>query len=295
MIKLMHKIKTVFNKHPEEEQVFEALEDIMEEREERGEEMLINPDELSLLKNLFKLRDIRANQIMIPRIDITGIELNADLAELKQLMIRDKFTRLPVYEKNLDNIVGIVHAKDMLCALFEGKSLDLKELMTTSVLFVPPAMRALDLLRELQEKRTQMAVVIDEFGGTDGLITLEDLLEEIVGEIEDEHDALDKSLTLERIGKDVIVADARVYVDELEKIIGPFMTPVERDEDVDTIGGLIFHAAGRLPNPGEVIKHPSGLKFQVLEVDARHIKKVKITNFAAIEIENQTAKKKKSK
>ena len=125
--------------------------------------------------------------------------------------------------------------------------------------------------------------------------TLEDLLEEIVGEIEDEHDALDKSLTLERIGKDVIVADARVYVDELEKIIGPFLSPQERDEDVDTIGGLIFHAAGRLPNRGEVIKHSSGLKFQVLEVDARHIKKVKITNFAGIELENQSPLKKKTK
>lgn len=287
----VHRLKALITKHPEEEQVLETIEGIMDEREERGDELLINQDELLLLKNLFKLRDVRANQIMIPRIDIAGIALTATTDELKRLVIRDKFTRMPVYDKTLDNIVGLVHVKDLLCAIFEGKELELSSIMNTAVLFVPPAIRALDLLREMQAKRAQMAVVIDEFGGTDGLITLEDLLEEIVGEIEDEHDALDEALRLKQINSDLIEADARVYVDDLEELTGPFLMPADREAEIDTVGGLVFHHAGRLPHRGETVKHPSGLKFQVLDVDDRHIKKVRISHFKTLTITEQTSEK----
>ena len=163
--------------------------------------------------------------------------------------------------------------------------------MNTAVLFVPPAIRALDLLREMQAKRAQMAVVIDEFGGTDGLITLEDLLEEIVGEIEDEHDALDEALRLKQINSDLIEADARVYVDDLEELTGTFLTPADKEAEIDTIGGLVFHHAGRLPHRGEMVKHPSGLKFQVLDVDDRHIKKVRISHFKTLAITDSEPKK----
>lgn len=292
---LLHKLRTGFGKHPEEEQVLETIEGIMDEREERGDELLINQDEMLLLKNLFKLRDVRANQVMIPRIDISGISLTATVDELKKLVIRDKFTRVPVYDKTLDNIVGIVHVKDLLCALFEGKELNLNEIMNTAVLFVPPAIRALDLLREMQSKRTQMAVVIDEFGGTDGLITLEDLLEEIVGEIEDEHDALDEALRLKQINSDLIEADARVYVDDLEQMTGPFLTSADKEAEVDTVGGLVFHLAGRLPHRGEIVRHPSGIKFQVVDVDDRHIKKVRISRFRTIHITQDVGQDKKKK
>lgn len=294
----VHRLKSLITKHPEEEQVLETIEGIMDEREERGDELLINQDELLLLKNLFKLRDVRANQIMIPRIDIAGIALSATTDELKRLVIRDKFTRMPVYDKTLDNIVGLIHVKDLLCALFEGKELDLPAIMNTAVLFVPPAIRALDLLREMQAKRAQMAVVIDEFGGTDGLITLEDLLEEIVGEIEDEHDALDEALRLKQINSDLIEADARVYVDDLEELTGTFLTSADKEAEIDTVGGLVFHHAGRLPHRGETIKHPSGLKFQVLDVDDRHIKKVRISHFKTLSImkqEPEKGKKQKTK
>jgi CBS domain containing-hemolysin-like protein len=151
---------------------------------------------------------------------------------------------MPVYDKTLDNVVGIVHVKDLLCALFDGKEINIAEIMNSAVLFVPPAIRALDLLREMQAKRAQMAVVIDEFGGTDGLITLEDLLEEIVGEIEDEHDALDEALRLKQINSDLIEADARVYIDDLEDMTGPFLTPADKEAEIDTVGGLVFHHAG---------------------------------------------------
>lgn len=292
-----HRLKSLIVKHPEEEQVLETIEGIMDEREERGDELLVNQDELLLLKNLFRLRDVRANQIMIPRIDIAGIALSATVDELKRLVIRDKFTRMPVYDKTLDNIVGIVHVKDLLCALFNGKDLKIDEIMSTAVLFVPPAIRALDLLREMQAKRAQMAVVIDEFGGTDGLITLEDLLEEIVGEIEDEHDALDEALRLKQINGDLIEADARVYVDDLEDMTGPFLMPADKEAGIDTIGGLVFHHAGRLPHRGESISHPSGIKFQVVDVDDRHIKKVRVSHFKNIHIvqPEETKDKKRKK
>ncbi len=283
MMNLPHKLKSFFGRHPEEDQVLETIEEIMDQREERGDKVLVDPDELLLLKNLFKLKDIRAGQIMIPRIDIVGISADASLEELKNVIINEKFTRLPVYDKTLDNIVGVVHVKDVLCALFEKQLETVKEVMTSNVLFVPQSIRALDLLRDLQEKRTQMAVVIDEYGGTDGLITLEDLLEEIVGEIEDEHDALDTPPTFRRIDTDTIEADARIFLKDLEAVIGSFVTPAERSSQVGTVGGLVFHLSGRLPHRGEIIKHSSGIVFQVIDLDTRHIKKVRITRLKALQ------------
>ena len=277
--KMFSKIKSFFTRNSEEEKVLETIEEIMDERVERGDKVLVDPDEISLMKNLFRLKDIRAGEIRIPTIDITGISIDASYEELKRLMTEEKFTRLPVYEHTLDNIVGVIHVKDILCAMMEETEVTVKKLMTGSILFVPSSVRALDLLREMQAKKAQMAIIIDEYGGTDGLITLEDLLEEIVGEIEDEHDALDEAPVLHKIGKNVIQADARILLKDLEKMIGPFMTKREKEEFVDSVGGLVFHLAGRLPRVGEKIEHSSGIVFQVVDVDARHVKKVKITRF----------------
>lgn len=276
---IFSKIKSMFVRHSEEEKVLETIEEIMDERVERGDKVLIDPDELGLLKNLFRLKDVRAGEIRIPMIDITGISVDASFEELKRLMTGEKFTRVPVYDQTLDNIIGVIHVKDILCAMMEEEEISVKKLMTGSILFVPPSARALDLLREMQAKKAQMAIIIDEYGGTDGLITLEDLLEEIVGEIEDEHDALDEAPVLHKIGNNVIQADARILLKDLEKMIGPFMTQKEKEEFVDSVGGLVFHLAGRLPRVGEKIEHSSGIVFQVVDVDARHIKKVKITKF----------------
>ena len=276
---IFSKIKSMFVRPSEEEKVLETIEEIMDERVERGDKVLIDPDELGLLKNLFRLKDIRAGEIRIPMIDITGISVDASFDELKRLMTGEKFTRVPVYEQTLDNIIGVIHVKDILCAMMEEEEISVKKLMTGSILFVPPSARALDLLREMQAKKAQMAIIIDEYGGTDGLITLEDLLEEIVGEIEDEHDALDEAPVLHKSGSNLIHADARILLRDLEKMIGSFMTDKEKEECIDSVGGLVFHLAGRLPRVGEKIEHSSGIVFQVVDVDARHIKKVKITRF----------------
>ena len=273
---LIQKVKDHFDKHSTEDKVIETIEEIIDEREERGEETLVDSEELLLLKNLFKLRDVRAGQVMIPRIDIIGIPKSATLSEVKNLFIRDKFTRLPVYDKSLDNVIGVIHVKDLLCKLLESDGdISVADLMTNNVLFVPTSIRALDLLRDMQTKRTQMAIVVDEYGGTAGLITLEDLLEEIVGEIEDEHDALDSPPILRSV-RGGWEADARIPLSDIEKVIGSFTTEDDRAADIDTIGGLVFHLAGRIPTSEEIIKHPSGLRFQATQVDSRCIRLVKI-------------------
>lgn len=287
---MFEKIKNLFEKHPEEEEAIETVEEIMDEREERGDEVLVDDDEMLLLKNVFKLRDKRAADIAIPRAQIVAISNAATPKELKNVVLKDKYTRMPVYEKTLDNIVGVLHTKDLLGAILEKKPVDVKQLMNRRVVFVAPSMRGLDLLREMQAKGMQLAVVVDEFGGTQGLVTLEDLLEEIVGEIEDEHDLLDSPPELKRISPRVVEADARVELSELEEMIGPFLTEEDKEAEVDTIGGFVFHIAGRLPYRGEIITHSSGLKFQVMDVDTRRIKKVKITHFESLKKKKNNSK-----
>ena len=278
---MFNKIKSFFEKHPEEEEALETLEEIMDQREERGDEILVADDEVLLMKNLFHLRDIRAEDVLIPRTEITAISLTAQPEDLKKIILRDKFTRIPVYEKNLDNIVGVLHTKDLLCALLQKKDVSIEELMHKNVLFVPTSVHVLTLLRDMQSKSMQLCVVVDEFGGTAGLITLEDLLEEIVGEIEDEHDALDTPPAIRRLSPTVVEADAQVKLTNLEKNIGHFLTEKDKEADLDTVGGLVFYTAGRLPVRGEIITHSSGVKFQVLELASRRIKKLRISYIPA--------------
>ncbi len=292
---MFEKIKSLFESHPEEEKAIETVEEIMDEREERGDEVLVDADEMLLLKNVFKLRDKRAVDIVIPRAQMVAISVHATPEELKKIVLKDKYTRMPVYEKTMDNIVGVLHTKDLLSAILQKKKIDISKIMNHHVVFVAPSMRGLDLLREMQAKAMQLAVVVDEFGGTLGLITLEDLLEEIVGEIEDEHDMLDKPPELKKISARIIEADARVELSELQKMIGSFLTKEDTEAEVDTVGGLVFHLAGRLPYRGEIITHSSGLKFQVLDVDARRIKKVKITHFEFLKRKQKNTSKSKTK
>ncbi|MBQ3695387.1 MAG: HlyC/CorC family transporter [Alphaproteobacteria bacterium] len=289
---MFDKIKDIFEKHPEEEEAIETVEEIMDAREERGDDVLVDDDEMLMLKNVFKLRDKRASDIAIPRAQMVAIPVNATQEELKKVVLKDKYTRMPVYEKNLDNIVGVLHTKDLLSAILERKPIDVAKIMNHHVVFVAPSMRGLDLLREMQAKAMQLAVVVDEFGGTLGLITLEDLLEEIVGEIEDEHDMLDSPPELKQISPRVIEADARVELAALENLVGSFLTNEDKETEIDTVGGFVFHIAGRLPYRGEIITHASGLKFQVVDVDSRRIKKVKITHFEGLKKKPKSKKKK---
>jgi CBS domain containing-hemolysin-like protein len=253
------------------ETVREALEELIEDRDESG--IPIDEQERVLLGNILHLREQTAYDVMVPRADIVGVDAETSLPDLTELFIKCGHSRLPVHRGGLDDVIGMVHIKDILAATRVDKPFQLQRLVRR-VLFVSPAMRVMDLLLEMRLKRTHMALVVDEYGGIDGLVTIEDLVEQIVGEIEDEHDrAVEPDMVVRPDG--VIEADARTPIEEFEEAVGPVLTEEER-EDVDTLGGLVFFIAGRVPSRGELIGHPSGLEFEVVDADPRRIKWLRV-------------------
>ncbi len=231
---------------------------------------------------------LRVDDVMVPRADIVATEKTATLKELSKAFRDAGHSRLPVYEDTLDNPVGMVHVKDLLPYLmFDARGRSAKTYpdrkvirsIRRPVLFVPPSMLAQDLLRRMQARRIHMAVVVDEYGGTDGLVTIEDLIEPIVGDIEDEHDEdADeiRSLTLDG-GIRAWEADARVSIDDFEDAIGRDFATRDEEEEVTTLGGLVFTLAGRVPERGEIIVHPKGVEMEVLDADPRRVKRLRVT------------------
>jgi magnesium and cobalt transporter len=237
--------------------------------------------ERALIENVLKLRDLAAWDVMVPRVDIVGLELGTPFAEVVQLLIDEGHSRLPVYEDDLDHIVGMVHVKDVLGFVATGKTAPLSRLLR-KVLFVAPSSRVLDLLSQMRQQRVHMAFVVDEFGGIDGLITIEDLVEEIVGDIEDEHDETEPAHILERADGSLIV-DARTPIEELEKALDTRLLLPDAEEDVDTAGGLIFMLAGHVPLRGERIEHPAGHVFEVLDADQRRVRRLRVRRAPKVE------------
>jgi len=248
--------------------VREVIEELIEDVDEGAEP--IGADEGALIVNILKLHDLTAEDVMVPRADIVAAEINTSLDDLVDLMAKEMHSRLPVYDGQLDNVVGFVHIKDVLAAVRKKPRSTVKEI-ARDILFAAPSIRVLDLLLEMRANRTHMAIVVDEFGGVDGLVTIEDLVEEIVGEIEDEHDTEGPSIIRRPDGS--ILADARTEIDELEKLIGPFASKEEREE-IDTLGGIVFNLIDRVPRRHEVIAHPSGLEFEVVDADPRRVKRL---------------------
>jgi len=237
--------------------------------------------ERALIENVLKLRDLAAWDVMVPRVDIVGLELGTPFAQVVQLLIDEGHSRLPVYEDDLDHIVGMVHVKDVLGFVASGKTAPLSRLLR-KVLFVAPSSRVLDLLSQMRQQRVHMAFVVDEFGGIDGLITIEDLVEEIVGDIEDEHDETEPAYILERADGSLIV-DARTPIEELEKALDVKLLLPDAEEDVDTAGGLIFMLAGHVPLRGERIDHPAGPVFEVLDADQRRVRRLRVRRAPKVE------------
>lgn len=264
----------------------ETLEEIIDEiKEVEGEDETAQPissDERVMLSNILRLRHLTAYDVMVPRADIVAVDLDTPIDELIDTMSGAGHSRLPVYRDTLDEVVGIVHIKDVLHHMKDGadaRPFDLVDLVRR-ILVVAPSMRVLDLLLEMRLSRVHMALVVDEFGGIDGLITIEDLVEEIVGEIEDEHDVAVGPKLIERPDGSLI-ADARTTIEEFEEKVGPVLSEEEREEDLDTLGGLLFSLAGRVPDRGELVKHPpSGITFEVLEADPRRVKRLRLRNVA---------------
>ncbi|HEX6113845.1 MAG TPA: hemolysin family protein [Geminicoccaceae bacterium] len=254
----------------------ETLEELIEEdEEEEGQDRAeFTEQERELLLNALSFGELQVWDVMVPRSDIHAIEITAGIGEVVGTMRNAMHTRLPVYRDNLDDVVGMIHIKDLLPYWGDGAEFKLEPLIR-EVLFVPPSMRVLDLLLQMRDTGVHMAIVVDEYGGTDGLATIEDLVEEIVGEIQDEHDKIvPPQITEVRDG--VLEADARVEVEELERRLGLQLLDEERREDVDTLGGLIFTLLDRVPARGEIVRHPAGIEFEVLEADPRRIKRLRI-------------------
>ena len=238
----------------------------------------IDPLERFLLENTLKLRRMTVEDVMVPRADIVAVSAAAPLDEVVAAVEQSRHSRLPVFEKDLDQIVGMIHVKDVLAHIGKPDTPSPKEL-AREVLFVSPAMLVLDLLLDMRLNRTHMALVVDEFGGVDGLATIEDLVEEIVGDIEDEHDIAESPL-LDPRPDGTLVADARATLEDFEAAVGDVLSDDER-EDIDTLGGLVFNLVGRVPSRGELVSHPSGLEFEVLDGDPRRLKRLRVRNLPA--------------
>ena len=258
-----------------DEALREAIEEYIVEPQHANADS-VSTHERVLLYNILNLRDNTVVDTMIPRADIAALDIDITKDELLKFSSEHQFSRFPVYKETLDDVLGTIHIKDIMAAIAEDKDIKLKD-MITEIPIVSPAMPILDLVLQMRYSRRHMAMVVDEYGGIDGLITLADVIETIIGEIDDEHDNQDDP---EMINKPdgSITADARVDLEEFERRVGKVLGEEEREES-DTIGGLVFDLAGRVPARGEVITHPSGIVFEILEADPRKISRVKITNF----------------
>ena len=252
-----------------------ALEELIEENTDL--ETPIVEEQRNLLENIINLRDRTIADVMVPRADIIAIDVNATLEQIILLINEEAHSRVPVFQETLDDAIGMVHIKDVLSAQQKKGLFDLREIIR-QVLFVAPSMQVLELLLEMRAKRTHMALVVDEFGGVDGLLTIEDLVEEIVGEIEDEHDQDDEP-TWKKRADGAIDADARLEIFQFEEAVGIFVTNEEREE-LDTLGGLVFSLAGRVPVRGELVKHSSGMEIEIVDADPRRVKKLRIHGIA---------------
>jgi len=239
----------------------------------------ITPQERFLIGNILKVHDRNAGDVMVPRVDIVALDVDQPFSEVVKCMVEHGHSRVPVYRESLDDVIGFIHVKDVVAPVADRRPARLERLLR-KVLFVAPSLPILDLLVQMRQARTHIAMVVDEFGGIDGLVTIEDLIEEIVGEIEDEHDVAEPPALIERPDGSVI-ADARLPIETLEEQHGTQLRPVGEEEAVDTLGGLVFMLAGRVPKRGEVIAHPGGIEFEVLDADPRRVKRLRVRGLPA--------------
>lgn len=257
----------------------ETLEEAIEEADRQSSDL--SDQERIMLANLLKFGELRVKDVMVPRADIVAVEASTPLSELILMFRKAQHSRLPVYRETLDDPIGLVHLKSVLALLepHEDGHFSLCEQPISAIkhdiLFVPPSMPVLDLLVKMQATHTHLALVIDEYGGTDGLVSIEDIIEEIVGDIADEHD--EESPGARALPSGGFVADARITLDDFlgETGIGFSLDEVTEDE-IDTLGGLVVSLVGRVPQRGEIIAHPGGVEFEVLEADPRRVKRLLI-------------------
>jgi len=259
----------------------ESLEEVIEESDR--ESPALSAQERVMLGNLLSFGELKVRDVMVPRAEIVAVDETIGLAELLRLFREAQHSRLPVYAETLDDPTGLIHVKDVLgllesesdgpyCLPPNAKITSLKR----PILFAPPSMRALDLLLKMQATHTHLALVIDEYGGTDGLVSIEDIIEEIVGDIADEHD---EDAAVIKPDGDGFIADARMDLDDFKAQTGHDLMVEDAEEarDIDSLGGLVMSLLGRVPLRGEIVAHPDGTEFQVLEADPRRVRRLRVT------------------
>ncbi len=271
--KIFTKFLSIFNSSNKDD-IKNVLEDLIDESTNGSEE--IDDGTKNIFKNVINLSDKCLEDVMIPRADIAAVQNNVKINDLINFINKTKHSRIPVFQDNLDNIIGMIHIRDLFEKMNNrvrnNKNLKLSKTITRKILFSSPSMKIVDLLLKMRSEQIHMSIVVDEFGGTNGLVTIEDLVEEIVGEIKDEHD-FEEIEEIKKISKKIYDVSARLTVKDLEEKIGVFFSDEEK-EDIDTVGGLVFNLLGKIPSRGEVITHKSGLEFTINDADTRKIKRI---------------------
>lgn len=258
----------------------ESLEEAIEESE-RSSDAALSPQERVMLANLLKFGELRVGDVMVPRADIVAVEESTSLCDLVRAFREAQHSRLPLYRETLDDPTGLIHIKDVLSLVEIGPDglLRWPDVPITKIkrdlIFVPASMPARELLLKMQTTHMHMALVIDEYGGTDGLVSIEDLVEQIVGEIDDEHD-VEEAPQLRPLANGAYDADARLDLEDFKEETGIALVPPDPDEEVETLGGLVVSLLGRLPQRGEIVPYPHGYEFEVLEADPRRVKRLRI-------------------
>ncbi|MDB5316175.1 MAG: magnesium/cobalt efflux protein [Rhodospirillales bacterium] len=256
------------------EELIESREHAHREGEDQPRDTGLDPHERALLRNVLTLRGKTAYDVMVPRADIMAMQIDLTMDQAITFIQHDGHSRYPVYRDNLDDIVGMVHIKDVFAAVGREGPFSLQAMLRRPLLVVP-TVPVLDLLLQMRQARVHLALVVDEYGGIDGLVTIEDLVETITGDIADEHDEVAAPQIIER-PDGTIEMDARTRVEAFEEKFGQVLTDEERGADIDTVAGLVTTLAGRVPAKGELVSHPSGLEFRVLEADVRRVRRVRV-------------------
>jgi magnesium and cobalt transporter len=272
---LIRRLRGLFHKRPDS--LRERVEELIEAPEAPSTAetpTTLDRHERALLANVLKLRGTTAYDVMVPRADIVALPVDLSLSQALAAIQREGHSRYPVFQGQLDDVLGMVHIKDIIAAVGREGEFSLRAVLRKPLLVVP-SVPVLDLLLRMRQERVHMALVVDEYGGIDGLVTIEDLVETIVGDIADEHDEEGEPQILER-GEGLWEVDARAPIAAFEERIGSVLTEEEQGADIDTVGGLVFTLAGRVPARGEIFSHPSGLEFRVLEADARRIRRLRV-------------------
>lgn len=276
---------TSFFQKKSETSLRETIEELIEENQDPRSPL---QDERTYLINILKLNELRVFDIMVPRADIHAIDIDMPMDDIFQEFIKQGHSRLPIFKKTLDDAIGMIHIKDLMAFFIKQSKTTRNKRNLKSIIrplmIIAPSMPVVDLLVKMQKERLHMALVVDEYGGIDGLVTIEDIVEEIVGEIEDEHDT-DISPTHRILKNHSMIADSRVDTEIFENHFNIDLSKEDDFEDVDTIGGLVFSIAGRIPLRGEILKYDFQtkdkktlcLEFKILEADIRKIKQLKIS------------------